>query len=329
MIRENIIKYCNFLEIDTLGFIKCRKFTELKEFLYERQKQGVENEFEESDIEKRINPFGYMSEGKTIISIAFPYLHNVDYYDNGFSVYTRGGDYHKVVKSYLNKICEYIEINGGRAIPLVDNNFLPERYIAYLAGVGFIGKNNLIITKKYGSYVFLGEIITDLEIDCKDERDFSEISDFIECSKCELCYKSCPSKAINPYRKNTNICISYLTQKKNLDDKQIKLLKGRIFGCDSCQTSCPYNKNISYSNINELYPFEFMNKENAIELANLNNREFKETFSNTSCGWRGKNVLKRNALIKIKNDNGDISEIKSDSPYLKDYANRLLNSNKI
>lgn len=329
MFKESIIEYCNSLGIDTLGFIKCREFTELKEFLYERQRQGVENEFEENNIEKRINPFNYMSEGKTIISIAFPYLHNIDYYDNGFSVYTRGGDYHRVVKSYLNKICGYIESIGGKAIPLVDNNFLPERYIAYLSGVGFIGKNNLIITKKYGSYVFLGEIITDLEMDCKDKRSFSEISDFIECDECELCYKKCPTKAINSYKKNTNICVSYLTQKKDLDDKQIKLLKGRVFGCDSCQTSCPYNKNISYSNINELYPFGFMNKENTIELANLNNKGFKETFLNTSCGWRGKNVLKRNALIKINNDNGDISEIKSDSPYLKDYVNRLLNSNKI
>ncbi|MDZ4975819.1 tRNA epoxyqueuosine(34) reductase QueG, partial [Clostridium perfringens] len=144
------------------------------------------------------------------------------------------------------------------------------------------------------------------------------------CGECQLCYERCPSKAINAYRKNSNICVSYFTQKKDLEDKHIKLLKGRVFGCDSCQTSCPYNNNIRFSNINEFYPFEFMNRENTIELANINTREFKETFLNTSCGWRGKNVLKRNALIKMKDNNGDISAIKTDSPYLKDYVNRLL-----
>ncbi|MBU6134566.1 MULTISPECIES: tRNA epoxyqueuosine(34) reductase QueG [Clostridium] len=329
MIKEDIINYCNSLGLDTLGFIKCREFAELKDFFYERRKQGLENEFEEKDIEKRINPFNYMSDGKTIISIAFPYLHDINYFDNGFSVYTRGKDYHKVVKSYLSKICEYIESIGGKANSFVDSNFLPERYIAYLAKVGFIGKNNMIITEKYGSYVFLGEIITDLEINCDNERGFNEISLFKECGECDKCYKSCPSKSINAYRKNSNICVSYFTQKKDLEDKHIKLLKGRVFGCDSCQNCCPYNEDISFSSISDFYPFDFMNKENALELANINNREFKETFLKTSCGWRGKNVLKRNALIKIRHNNGDISDIKTDSPYLKDYVDRLLNSNKI
>ena len=328
MSKEKIIDFCNSLGLDTLGFIKCREFTELKEFFYRRKEKGLENEFEEEDIEKRINPFNYMEEGKTIISIAFPYLHNIDYYDNGFSVYTRGQDYHKVVKSYLSKICEFIESIGGNAMSFVDSNFLPERYIAYLANVGFIGKNNLIITKKYGSFVFLGEIITDLEIETK-ERDFNEIEKFNECGSCESCYKECPSKSINKYKKNPNICVSYFTQKKTLEDKEIKLLKGRVFGCDSCQNSCPYNENINFSNIKEFYPFDFMNKENTRELAIIGTKDFKESFLKTSCGWRGKNVLKRNAIIKINSNSGDIQSIKTDSPYLKDYVNRLLDNNKI
>lgn len=328
MKKDEIISFCNSLGLDTLGFIKCREFTELKDFFYERKEKGLENEFEEEDVLKRINPFNYMEEGKTIISIAFPYLHDVNYFDNGFSVYTRGTDYHRVVKSYLNKICDFIESIGGKALSFVDSNFLPERYIAYLAGVGFIGKNNLIITKKYGSYVFLGEIITNLEIET-NERNYEEIQSFKECGDCELCYKSCPSKAINPYKKNSNICVSYLTQKKDLDNKHIKLLKGRVFGCDSCQNSCPYNEKIELSKIEEFYPHDFMNRENSIELVNASTKEFKESFFITSCGWRGKNVLKRNALIKINNDKGDISSVKTDSPYLKDYVDRLLNSNKI
>ena len=164
MIKEEIVEFCNSIGIDTIGFIKCRRFNELVEFFEYRKKMKLENEFEEVDIEKRVNPQWYMKEGKTIISIAFPYLWPENNIENGFSKYTKGLDYHKVVKSYLDKICEFIKCKGGSAIPFVDSNTLPERYIAYLAGVGFIGRNNMIITKKYGSYVFLGEIITDLEL---------------------------------------------------------------------------------------------------------------------------------------------------------------------
>ncbi|GAB6168019.1 tRNA epoxyqueuosine(34) reductase QueG [Clostridium carnis] len=328
-LKEQIKMYCNELGLDTIGFIKCRKFNELKDMFENKKTLGLQNEFEEDNIEKRINPNIYMEKGKTIISIAFPYLHNVKYIDNGFSVYTRGVDYHKVVKGYLEKICEFIKSLGGEAIALVDSNTLPERYIAYLAGIGFIGKNNMIITKKYGSFVFLGEIITDLEIECNDLRKIEEINNFKECGDCEICYKECPSKAINKNRKNSNICVSYFTQKKDLEDKYIKLLKGRVFGCDSCQNKCPYNENINFSNIEEFYPLKFMNEENSKVLANIGNKEFKETFLTTSCGWRGKNVLKRNALIRIHGSGDDILSFKTDSPYLKEYVNRLIDNNKI
>ena len=133
---------------------------------------GLENEFEETDIEKRINPMWYMERGKTIISIAFPYLWVENNIENGFSKYTKGLDYHRVVKKYLDKICDFIKSKGGEAISFVDSNTLPERYIAYLANIGFIGKNNMIITEKYGSYVFLGEIITDLELANEEIREF-------------------------------------------------------------------------------------------------------------------------------------------------------------
>lgn len=319
--RDKIVDYCKSLNIDTVGFIKCREFTELKEFFSRRQDLGLQNEFEEADIEKRINPLTYMEDGKTIISIAFPYFHNVEYVENGFSIYTRGYDYHRVVKSYLAKICEYIESLGARAIPFVDSNSLPERYIAYLANVGFIGKNNLIITKKYGSYVFLAEIITNLDIECK-ERDFKDIHKFIECKECDICYKKCPSKAINKNKKNCNICVSYFTQKRDLEDKELKLLNGRVFGCDSCQISCPYNKDVSYSKIEEFYPLDFMNEDNTIELINSSNKSFKETFFKTSCGWRGKNVLKRNAIIRVSKHQ-DIKKLKVDSSYLKEYIDKI------
>lgn len=322
--QEKIIEFCKSINLDLVGFIKCREFSELKEFYSERKELKLENEFEETDILKRINPKIYMENGKTIISIAFPYNTNEELCDNGFSIYTKGMDYHTVVHKYLEKICEFIKSLGGECIAFTDSNHLPERHIAALAGIGFIGKNNMIITKKYGSYVFLGEIITDLEIYNEDKTTFYNIKEYSKCSECSICLNECPTKAINNFRRNPNICVSYLTQKKELNDKEINLINGRIFGCDSCQIKCPYNENISFTNLKEFEVKDFMRNDDEDFIININNSLFKETFKTTSCGWRGKNTLIRNAMIRKKKfKNKELGNIKSESLYIKEYINML------
>lgn len=323
MLKKQIKKYCESLGLDTIGFIKCREFSELKEFYEYRKEELLENEFEESDIEKRINPNLYMEDGKSIISIAFPYLWVENNVENGFSRYTKGLDYHKVLKMYLNKICGFIEELGGKAISFVDSNSLPERYIAYLAGIGFIGKNNMIINEKYGSYIFLGEIIVDLDLECNDKRSFDEIKNYVECGNCSNCFKECPTKSINKSKINPNICSSYITQKKEISDREIPLLKDKIFGCDICQISCPYNEKIEFSTIEEFKPLEFMESKDSSVYASMNNKYFKEHINTTSCGWRGKNVIKRNAIIKLYNEGHNIDKYKGDSPYLNEYIEKI------
>lgn len=321
MLKQKIIDFCNNLGLDTLGFIPCRRFDELVPFYEERQRKNLQNEFESKVIEERVNPFSYMAEGKTILSIAFPYWHDAKV-TNGFSIYTKRADYHRVVKKYLNEIATYIETLGGKAITLVDSNHLPERYIAYLAGVGFIGKNQLVITQKYGSYVFLGEIITDLDLEVKESNDYRLASTYTNCGTCERCLKSCPTKAISDTLCNPNQCLSYITQKKDLSDEEIKLLKGNVFGCDYCQLKCPYNQKAAKQILKEFETLPYM--EDEIEVyANMNNQFFKEKMSGTSCGWRGKNVIKRNAIIRMAREGKDISYLKGDSPYINDYIKRL------
>lgn len=287
-IKTKIKGYCDELGLDTIGFTECRGFYELKGYFESRKTKGLENEFEEVDLEARLNPSRYLEDGKTIISIAFPYL-----YFRGaqkapyFSKYTQGYDYHKVVKKYLDKICDFIVAEGGKAIGTVDSNSLPERYIATLAGIGFIGKNNLLITERYGSYVFLGEIITDLEIAVDTKK--SSL-----CGECDICLKACPTSSITESESNPNICLSYISQKKEVDE-YLEVLKGRLFGCDTCQDVCPFNKNAELSRIADFEPKEFMRNVDIQELTTMTNKTFNVKYKMTSCGWRGKNVLKRNA----------------------------------
>lgn len=314
--KLEVLNYCGKLGLDTVGFTECRVFNELKSYFQDRKERNLQNEFEEENIEKRVNPFLYLEDGKTIISIAFPYLFDDNFKDTiSFSKYTRGKDYHLVVSDYLKRICQFIESLGGKAVYLVDSNALPERYIAALSGIGFIGKNNLLITEKYGSYVFLGEIITDLEI----EYDKPSES---KCGDCRLCQNGCPTGAIKT-ENNPNICLSYITQKKEIDDEWFSKFKGRIFGCDTCQRICPYNKDAAFSAIEGFRPKDFMDKINLQELINIDKKTFKEKYSGTSCGWRGKNILQRNALINamILNKGMELKEI--NSPYVRNYYNRL------
>ena len=335
--REKIISYCESLGLDTLGFIRCRTLHELRTFYQYRKNNHLENEFEEESVDLRINPKHYMEEGKTIISIAFPYLHKSDFKNSqGFSVYTQGRDYHRVVKEYLTKICGYIEENlGGKALAFVDNNTLPERYIAYLANLGFIGKNNMLITSRYGSYVFLGEIITDIELDPEEYEDKEKSLDYSElykeCGSCNICMRECPTKAINEEKRNSNICLSYITQKKQIEDKWFSLIGGRVFGCDSCQKNCPYNFKAEFSTIKEFIPFDYMENLDLEEILSMNNKTFKERYAITASAWRGKSLLQRNALIRAFNlgevEDIDITHVKS--PYVIDYYNRLLNYFKL
>lgn len=321
MLKDKIKKYCDTLGLDTVGFIPCRPFDELTPYYRERVKKGLQNEFEAADIEQRINPCHYMPEAKTIISIAFPYNSQECYEDNGFSIYTKRLDYHKVVAGYLEQISLFIGELGGKAQYYVDSNTLPERYIAYLAGIGFMGKNNMLITPQYGSYVFLGEIMTDLKISCEEQRKIGDIAAYKECGECIKCLQECPTKAIHQGLCNPNICLSYLTQKKDLTDKEINLLKGNVFGCDFCQLQCPYNKQGIKSPLTAFRILPYMNEEVSV-FATMNQQFFKEKIKHTSCGWRGKNVIKRNALIRMAYEEKDILSYKGESPYINEYVER-------
>ncbi|WP_315121011.1 tRNA epoxyqueuosine(34) reductase QueG [uncultured Clostridium sp.] len=319
--KEKIVNFCKSLGLDTLGVTSIRRLTELEENLIYRKNSGLENEFESSDIESRVNLESFLEGGKSIISIAFPYLFNDENTTNHiyFSKYTLGQDYHSVVINYLKQIGEYISQLGGNFKYFVDSNPLPERYIANLCGVGFIGKNNMLITKKYGSFVFLGEIITDLELE-EDEKMPSK------CGECDLCLKSCPTKSIKEGISNPNVCLSYITQKKHIEKEWFELFNGRMFGCDTCQIACPHNKEVIESNIKEFKPFTFMKNPNLEELIRLDNKTFKERYRLTSSGWRGKNIIIRNAMINTFVDGKLDQSLDKDisSPYLKDYYNRLL-----
>lgn len=314
MSKADLIKaYINSLGLKEFGFTRLIYFNDLVPYLNNRIERM--NEFEEINIDKRVNPSLYLNDGRWIISIAFPYYFGDTSGRYEFSLYCRGRDYHKVLSEYLSKICDYIKGLRGKAVYFADSNSLPERYIAKLAGVGFVGKNSLLINKRYGSYLFLGEIITDLNLE--------ETESILDgCGSCTKCIDACPSSAVK--LDNFNLCISYLTQKKELEDSDFDKFNGSIFGCDICQRVCPYNTNAEKSNITDLSPISYMENLDLAEILKMNNESFKK-YKITSSGWRGKNILIRNALINAsKIGDKNLIECNLSSPYIKDYYYRLL-----
>ena len=280
--KEQLIKNLYSEGACAVGVVRARKFDELREILEKRGRVSLCP----TDIEQRINPFYLMPEAKSIVVCLFSYFVKEEC---EISAYAVGKDYHTVVKNKLNAGAKIIRDNGFLADAYVDNAPLPDRYLAYLAGLGFFGRNTMLINEKYGSMVFIGYILTDCELleDSPLENTY--------CMDCKKCISACPGGAIGEnFDFNEDKCVSYLTQKKGeltKDEEDIIKKSGYIWGCDICQRVCPYN----YTPLTSQIP-EFIHEriDKIDDLDDLSNKEFKKLYSERAFSWRGKAVLKRN-----------------------------------
>ena len=311
------------LGLTQYGFMKAQALSQDSvAYFKEREERNFTTSFEENDLLRKVNLRSEMENAQTIISVAFPYFYDAYIHKEGyFSLYTLGQDYHIVVKDYLEKVAEVIRSFGYEAKVFADNNSLPERYIAYASYVGEIGKNHMLITKEYGSYVFLGEILTNLVLDTR-ERDYHEIPLHSICGECTNCIKACPTQILGSEYYDTKRCMSYITQSKEVPDEDLLLFKGRLFGCDTCQRSCPLNRNVKTSPIEAFRPREYMKYPNLRELLELSNQEFLK-YKETSSGWRGKKLLQRNAMVELVRKGNTLDLERLPTEYLREYYHRL------
>jgi len=235
---------------------------------------------------------GIAGDGTTYSKIVclFPYFTGNKNMGN-LSMYTYGLDYHKITEKYLTQIENFIRINYPfvNTKVHVDIGEGDDKKAAYLAGLGFFGKNSLLINPTYGSFVFIGYVETDLIL--TPDTPLEET-----CLACGKCMKACPGGAIQNGKIDVTKCASSLSQKKGeLSEEETAILKrsGLIWGCDICQTVCPHNKEVPLSPMQEFY-------ENLIfSLSTLpeTNKEFHTLYGDRAFTWRGKAVLKRNLEI--------------------------------
>ena len=304
-IKEEIINLAKDIGISKIGFTTADDFDYLEKSLLSAVDEGRNSGFEHKNIEERIKPKLSLASAKTIISIAVAYPHKLKqqpqktaYKRGKFTPNSWGLDYHYVLQDKLDRLAKGIEelTADFEYKGMVDTGALVDTAVAQRAGIGFIGKNGLVISKEFGSYMFLGELITNLDIEPDQPVDYG-------CGDCNRCVTACPTSClIGDGSMNAKRCLSFQTQDKGVMDLEFrKKIKTVIYGCDICQICCPYNKGLDNPLATEINPD--LSHPELLPFLELSNGQFKEKFGHVAGSWRGKNILQRNAIIALANAN--------------------------
>lgn len=303
-LKEEVIAYSKTIGIDKIGFTTADPFTELKNRLIRQQELGYQSGFEEPDIEKRVTPAMLLPEPRSIISIALAYPSKMKVRIEGrkgerrgfFSRASWGLDYHHILRDRLKKLEAFIleKVPEARLKSMVDTGELSDRAVAVRAGIGWSGKNCAVMTPEFGSYVYIGEMITSLPFAADTPMED-------QCGSCTACIDACPTGAlVQGGQINAQRCIAFLTQTKAVIPEEFRdKIGNRVYGCDSCQTSCPVNKGKDFHFHEEMEADPETAKPLLRPMLKMSNREFKNRFGPVAGSWRGKRPIQRNAIIAL------------------------------
>ena len=293
--HSNLVKnIASELGFDYCGISKAQRLEndekQLESWLskgYHGSMQWMENHFD-----KRVDPTKLVPGAKSIISLLFNYYPEQSYDDSKIKIskYAYGGDYHYVIKdkmkTFMRQISEQIGEVDGRVF--VDSAPVLDRAWAANSGLGWIGKNSLLITKKKGSFYFIAELIVDLEL--AEDHPTSD-----HCGTCTACIDACPTDAIvaNKVVDSTK-CISYLTieLRESIPASFKGQMEGWAFGCDICQDVCPWNRFAQQHTTPELEPKSQLKQLHSSEWQELTEEVFKDIFK--------KSAVKRAGYLKLK-----------------------------
>ena len=283
----NLQEICKELNIYEFGVASWPLPENAKSILYESNPCP----FTAANVEERLLGTSLFTPKSAIVCL-FPYY--VEHKDpSNLSRYTWATDYHLVINEYLKKLIEKLQIMNTDAQFSIhcDTSPLADRYMAYLAGLGFYGKNNCFISPKWGSYVVIGTILTTLELEPNTPLTQS-------CMGCNRCITACLGQCLGHDEFKFDTCKSYITQKKGeltSEEEHIIAKTPLVFGCDVCQEVCPHNKDIPTTPIPEFQSVEpYIDID---ELDSLTNKEFKAKYGQRAFSWRGKKILIRNQEI--------------------------------
>jgi len=216
------------------------------------------------------------------------------------SRYAQGRDYHKLMRKRLAQLADKIDghVKQYNYRAFVDSAPVLERALAEKAGLGWIGKNTMLLNREGGSYFFLGEIFTDLPLTPDNSNSKNH------CGQCTACLDICPTNAfVEPYVLDARKCISYLTiELKDSIPEQLRPLMGnRIFGCDDCQTICPWNRFANFSEEDDFKPRNNLDASELLTLFNWSEEDFLENTAGSAIRRTGYQGWLRNIAVALGN----------------------------
>lgn len=266
------------------------------------------------DPKKRADPSVLWGEAKTVIALAMNYgpagdpLALLNRPECGaISVYAQGRDYHDVVKKKLKQLGRWMAETFDTDLKVfVDTAPVMEKPLAQLAGLGWQGKHTNLVSRQLGSWFFLAEIFTTLEI----APDKPEVD---HCGSCRACVDACPTGALDPgapYEIDPRKCVSYLTieAKDTIPGDIAAKMGNRIYGCDDCLAACPWNKYATPTGEPAFLPKAALANPKLADLAGLDDAAFRSLFSGSPVKRTGRNRFVRNVIIAMGNG-GDLSSL--------------------
>jgi epoxyqueuosine reductase len=278
----------------------------------------------ETRADQRVSPLALWPEAKSAIALAMSYAPESDPMalegerDRGrISVYAQGGDYHKIVKKALKALARFIvEQVPSELKVFVDTAPVMEKPLSQAAGIGWQGKHTNLVSREHGSWLFLGVILTSLEL----EPD-APASAGIHCGSCTACLDACPTDAIGPaHRIDARKCISYLTIEHDgpIPHEHRAAIGNRIYGCDDCLAVCPWNRFAHSGAANRAFvPRAELAAPRLADLLALDDGGFREMFAGSPIKRIGRNRMIRNCLIAAGNSR-DPELARAVTPHLAD-----------
>jgi len=306
-IREAIRDRALAFGFDAVGFAEARLDAEARAGLCEFIARGYHGDMGwlAGTTARRGDPRVLWPEARTVVVLGINYapredpLAVLDARDRGaVSVYAQGRDYHDTLKRRLRTLAYWIEARWPGGLKLfVDTAPVMEKPLAGRAGLGWQGKHTNLVSRDFGSWLFLGEIYLSLAL----EPDTAEAD---HCGSCRRCLDACPTSAFPaPYRLDARRCISYLTiEHKGMIPLELRPLIGnRIYGCDDCLAVCPWNKFAQAAREPDFLPRPELTAPRLAALAELDDAAFRKLFAATAVKRTGRDRFVRNVLIAIGN----------------------------
>jgi epoxyqueuosine reductase len=307
--RRALASQARALGFDDIGVTAPDTIAEAARHFREFIASGGHGEMEwlATDPDRRVDPRGLWPEVRSVIMLGVNYGPDEDPLailrarsKGAISVYARGDDYHDLIKKRLKALARWLVAQAPCEVKVfVDTAAVLEKPLAHAAGIGWQGKHTNLVSRQFGSWLFLGAIFTTLDL----PRDAAETD---HCGSCRACLDICPTAAFPaPYKLDARRCISYLTieSKGSIPREFRKSIGNRIYGCDDCLAVCPWNKFAQAGHETKLHARAELRAPGLDELARLDDAGFRALFAKSPVKRIGRDRFVRNVLIAIGNSN--------------------------